>query len=215
MSIDVRRDTEGALVAHATVRVGLGKVELQLALDPWHGPDPDPAGLRQRPVVVVDGSTQVALAVAGIRRSGRLEPQVIVSGPHLGADLLTADADATVVQGIDAATLEAIRCLGGRPLPALPLWRVVEARELVQACRVDLDVALPSFDEAAREAARAAALTLGLDVGHHLVEIDPRPAFDELGRAGDVAPLEETLAACVGVLAGRLASSNRRWREQG
>jgi len=214
MNIQLDRDARGELIARSRVPSGLQQIELQVVLGPWEGPGPDPEGLRQRPVAVVRGQAQVALAVAGIRRSGRLQARVVPAGPRLGVELLSEDPAASVVDGLDPVTLETIRCLGGRPLPALPLGRADEVRALLQACRIDLDVAVPSHDDRARAAARETALTLGLEASHHLVEVDPRPAFDELGRPGETASLDETIAAAVGVLAGRLASGNRRWRSQ-
>jgi hypothetical protein len=214
MSIQLDRDAQGGLIARATVRVGLRQLELQVPLGPWDGPGPDPEGLRHRPVAVVGGRAQVALAVAGIVRSGRLQPRTLLAGPRLGVELLADDAAASVVDGLDAVTLETIRCLGGRPLPALPLSRAGNVDAVLQGCRIDLDVVVPSHDDRTRATAHAAAVALGLATDHHLVEVDPRPAFDELGREGATAGLDETIAAAVGVLAGRLASGNRRWRSQ-
>lgn len=214
MSFQLDRDAHGGLVVRSMVRSGLGQLELQVILGPWEGPDPDTRGLWQRPVAVVRGRAQVALAVAGIRRSGRLQPRVVPAGPRLGVELLHDDAAASVVDGLDPVTLETIRCLGGRPLPALPLGSAGDVGAMLQACRIDLDVTIPSHEDRARVAARDVALALGLEERHHLVEVDPRPAFAELGRRGENASLDETIAAAVGVLAGRLASGNRRWRSQ-
>jgi hypothetical protein len=47
---------------------------------------------------------------------------------------------------------------------------------------------------------------------HHLVEVDPRPAYDELGLDLGGAGLGQLAAAAAGVLAGRLAARNERWR---
>jgi hypothetical protein len=48
---------------------------------------------------------------------------------------------------------------------------------------------------------------------HHLVEVDARPALEELGDlAGD--SLSALAAAAAGVLAGRIVVGDRRWRAE-
>jgi hypothetical protein len=42
--------------------------------------------------------------------------------------------------------------------------------------------------------------------------VDPRPAFDELGLDVHDARLDQLAAAAAGILAGRLAAANARWR---
>jgi hypothetical protein len=46
------------------------------------------------------------------------------------------------------------------------------------------------------------------------VDVDPAPAFDELGRDLSAADLDTLGGGAAGVLAGRLAVRNRRWRAQ-
>jgi hypothetical protein len=64
-----------------------------------------------------------------------------------------------------------------------------------------------------------------LEERHQLVEVDGRPALDELasrrieprsmGRGVDDDPACFLAAGAAGVLAGRLAEGNRRWRAEG
>jgi hypothetical protein len=74
-----------------------------------------------------------------------------------------------------------------------------------------VNVAIPGV-EARREEIRAIVARLELERVHHPVEVDPRPAFDELGLASGDASLDELAAGAAGVLAGRIAGANRRWR---
>jgi hypothetical protein len=83
---------------------------------------------------------------------------------------------------------------------------------MLEGCPVDLDVVVPTPNDDVRASARAAALALGLAERHHLVEVDPRPAFEELGRDPSGARLGALAAGAAGVLAGRLAARSRAWR---
>lgn len=207
--IRYERDEDG-LVAVSRVRVGTGEVELRVPLGPWTGADPAPRGLAGTPVVAILDGRAADLAVAGARRSGRLRPDLIPTADDRGA-LLRATAEVVVLPDLSGALLAAIRALGGRPLPAIPFEDAEAVGSLFADCPVDVDVVVPAV-EPARTRAREVALDLGLDGMHHLVEVDPRPAFAELGRPPDGASLAELAAGAVGVLAGRVAAGNRRWR---
>jgi hypothetical protein len=108
-------------------------------------------------------------------------------------------------------TMNAIRALGGRPLPALPWSSPAALTELVEGCLVDVDVAIPRLAGTEREALRAAIAALDL-AAHHVVEVDPRPGVDRDAQTNDGADLDVLSAAAAGVLAGRLAAGIRRWR---
>ena len=108
--------------------------------------------------------------------------------------------------------MNAIRALGGRPLPALPWSSRAAVTELFEGCLVDVDVALPRLAGTERAALRAAVAALHLDALHHVVEVDPRPGADRDAQTDDDPDLDELGAAAAGVLAGRLAAGNRRWR---
>lgn len=202
----------GDLVAYADVRVGTAAIELVVRLGPWDGPDPPAEGLGGRPIVVVTDEALVHLAVAGALRSGKLRPDVIDDGvPSLAARLLRSGADAVVTVARDGQVLGAIRALAGRPIPALPWDDPGRAGRLLEGSPVDVDVPIPSV-EPGRTAARAQILDGRLAEGHHPLEVDPRPAFAEVGADPARATLGELSAAAAGVLAGRVAAGNRRWR---
>jgi len=109
-------------------------------------------------------------------------------------------------------TMNAIRALVGRPLPALPWSSPAALTELFEGCLVDVDVAIPRLAGTERAALRAAVAALDLDAAYHMVEVDPRPGFDRDVQTNGGADLDVLGAAAAGVLAGRLAAGIRRWR---
>ena len=199
------------------VRVPLGRFEHEI----------DPGGLRNTPVVVLSHPVLEATVRAGVTRAGqasvaRLEP---ASGSFLGAELLGSSSTAEVLLVVahgsaGAAALVVTTALGGRPLPVIPLDDPAGARALLQGCDVDLDIAVPSVDGPLRGLIRGVVDQLGLFIEHHVVEVDPRPALPDADIDGGVAAagagggpsLHELAAAATGVLAGRVAAGNRRWR---
>ena len=207
----IRFEREGrTLVAVSHVRVGLRELSLTVPLGPWEGPEPEPSGLGGRPVVVVHDPSLVGLAAAGALRSGRREAEVVEGAAELGAGLLRASADVVVVAADDGGVLDVARALGGRPLPALPFPDEEAIARFLVGSEVDLDLAIPSL-EPARTKAREVVVRMGLEAMHHVVEVDPRPAFASGSDAG-AAPVPDLTAAAAGVLAGRVAAANRRWR---
>lgn len=211
------------LVVTNEIHVGLQTREAEILLGPWPSDVPDPAGplgLAATPVVVLggDAAADLELVRAGVLRAGAA-PAVLhlrAGVPALGLVLLvgiTEGADVGIVTEGDGPTLQLVRALGGRPLPALPLSSPGSIGAFLAGCEVDLDVPVPSLEGDARAALREVLRPFALEERHHLVEVDPRPAFDHLRRRvpGDLTSL--TLAAA-GVLAGRLAARNRRWRAE-
>ena len=75
-------------------------------------------------------------------------------------------------------------------------------------------VPVPSLEDPERSLVAECLRPLELEATHHLLEVDPAPAFEQAGVALDGAPLDALAAAAAGVLAGRLAANNRRWRAQ-
>ncbi len=179
---------------------------------------------------------------------GDLEAVTIWTAMLAAADVLEADvivvADGPGNLGTDTTwgvsalgsgnALNAARALGGRPIPALRL-SFADARErhrglshhsrtiLRDVCLVETNIPVPVLeDEAQRERVWDALRAAGLDERHQLVEVDGRPALDELGargieirsmgRATADDPVFFLAAGAAGVLAGRLAVENRRWR---
>jgi hypothetical protein len=183
-------------------------------------PSPVPrGGLRNVPVVLPVLGTDAGSDVvsAGARRAGRgARIQVMAAHePGLAAALLRAVSDGAeviVVTGGDRRTLELARILDGRPVPIAPLPDREAIGALLGRCRVEVEVPVPVLEGRERERTWQLLRSVGVDGTHHLVEVDPRPAFDELGLDPRTASLVERSAAAAGVLAGRLAAANRRWR---
>ena len=209
----IRYERDGdLLVAAADVAVGVHDVGVRVALGPWAGPPPDMGGLRGLPVVLLADDVTAALAAAGATRSGRIEPLVTTESAQAPAALLRTAAEAAIVSGSTPWTATWVRGLGGRPLSALPLDDADATVALVDGIEVDVDVPIPNGSQAARAGARAALVGGRSAIVHHLVEVDPRPAFEELGLEIEDASLSSLTAAAAGVLAGRVAAGNRRWR---
>jgi hypothetical protein len=131
--------------------------------------------------------------------------------------------------------LMAAATLGGRPVPALRVSFADERERhrgvshhsltiLAEVCRVDVNVPVPVLDdEGQREAVWASLREPKLEERHHLVEVDGRPALDELaergvevttmGRGIDDDPAFFQAAGAAGILAGRMTAEDRRYRE--
>ena len=156
---------------------------------------------------------------------------VVADGPgNLGTD--TTWGVSALASG---HALMAAATLDGRPIPAL---RVSFADErgrhrgvshhsltiLADVCKVDVNVPVPALDEEEQRTAVWDALrSRQLEEMHHLVEVDGRPAVEELqardidvetmGRGIEDDPAFFLAAGAAGVLAGRMAAENRRWRQ--
>ena len=179
---------------------------------------------------------------------GELEAVTVWTGLLAAAELLEADvaivADGPgnlgteTTWGVSALAsghaLMAAATLGGRPIPALRV-SFADHRDrhrgishhsltiLADVCKVDVNVPVPALpDERQRAEVWEALRARKLEDVHHLVEVDGRPAVDELrergidarsmGRGIDDDPAFFLAAGAAGVLAGRLAAENRRWR---
>jgi hypothetical protein len=154
---------------------------------------------------------------------------VVADGPgNLGTD--TTWGVSTLSGG---HALMAARTLGGRPISAL---RVSFADErdrhrgvshhsltiLADVCKVDVHVPVPMLDDEQRDVVWEALRSRKLEESHHLVEVDGAPALDELeargvsvttmGRGIDDDRAFFLAAGSAGVLAGRMAAGDRRWR---
>jgi hypothetical protein len=179
---------------------------------------------------------------------GELEAVTVWTGLLAAAELLEADV-AVVADGpgnlgtettwgvsalASGHALMAAATLGGRPIPALRVSFADERERhrgvshhsltiLADVCKVDVNVPVPALpDEAQRAAVWDALRGRKLEDVHHLVEVDGRPAVDELrergidvrtmGRGIDDDPAFFLAAGAAGVLAGRMAAENHRWR---
>jgi hypothetical protein len=217
--IAFERRSDGVLEVLTTVDVGVTQHVVRMAVGPWSdGADPaGPLGMASTPVIVLPDTRWTQLAAAGARRAGRRPPwaRVPADAPNLGLDLLLAvaqGAEVVVVEPGDGKALALARVLGGRPLAALPLDRPASIGAFLVDCPYDVHVPVPAEDEPLRTAVHHAIEPWALESTHHVVEVDPAPAFAETGIDRATAPLDAHAAAAAGVLAGRLAATNRRWR---
>jgi hypothetical protein len=156
---------------------------------------------------------------------------VVADGPgNLGTD--TTWGVSALASG---HALMAARTLDGRPIPALRV-SFADGRErhhgvshhsltiLADVCKVDVNVPVPVLpDDEQRSAVWDALRGRGLEDVHHLVEVDGQPAVEELrargidvrtmGRGIEDDPVFFVAAGAAGILAGRIAAENRRWRQ--
>jgi hypothetical protein len=166
--------------------------------------------------------------LAAVERVGA-DVVIVADGPgNLGTD--TTWGVSALASG---HALNAAEALGGRPVAALRV-SFADARErhrgvshhsltiLDRVCRVAADVAVPVLDGRERDLVWNSLRERGLEERHQLVEVDGRPALDELERAGvEIDSMGRTAsedpafflaAGAAGILAGRMAAGSRRWR---
>jgi Protein of unknown function (DUF3866) len=181
---------------------------------------------------------------------GELEAVTVWTGLLAARELLGADAaivadgpgnlGTETTWGVSALgsghALMAAATLGGRPIPALRV-SFADRRErhrgvshhsltiLADVCKVPVNVPVPVLSQDVERADVWNALRARkLEDVHHLVEVDGRPAVDELrdrgigvtsmGRGIDDDPAFFLAAGAAGVLAGRMAAEDRRWRSR-
>jgi hypothetical protein len=210
--IRYERDATGELTAVCEVAVGVERSTFRVPLGIWPGGDPPAGGLREAPVVVLPDHDRLAVVRLAVTRAGGVEPSLVA--PDGGALLRTAQqgAEVMILPSGSGRTMNAIRALGGRPLPALPWSSRAAIAELFEGCLVDVDVAVPQLEGTERAALRAAVAAVHVDAVHHVVEVDPHPGFDRDPQTNDGPDPDVLGAAAAGVLAGRLAAGRRRWR---
>jgi hypothetical protein len=208
---------EELLVVIASVHIGVTAHEFVVALGAWLPGLDDPfdaAGLASTPVLLLSDDRPAPIAIAGIERAGR-EPSVARldgSAPALGLALLrshAAGAEVVIVSPADGRHLDLVRLLGGRAVLALPLSDRDAVRSWLGAAELDADIPIPV---GARDTVRGVIEPLHLEDVHQLVEVDPSPAFDAAATSVQDASIAELAAGSAGVLAGRIAAGNHRWR---
>ncbi len=181
---------------------------------------------------------------------GELEAVTVWTGMLAAVEVLGADvivvADGPGNLGTDTTwgvsalgsgnALNAAATLGGRPIPALrvsavdprPRHRGLSHHSLTilrDVCSVGTNVAVPTLSDDVTRTAVWDALRAGkLEDRHQLIEVDGRPALEELadrhvdvrsmGRGVDDDPAFFLAAGAAGVLAGRMAAGDRRWRAE-
>jgi uncharacterized protein DUF3866 len=192
---------------------------------------------------LVDGFVTAGQAVGGDLEAVTLWSGLLAAVVVLGAEVvIVADGPGNLgtstTWGVSALAgghaLDAADTLDGRPVAALRIsfadererHRVVSHHSLTilaDVCHVAANVAVPVLeDETDRDAVWDALRARRLEEKHQLVEVDGRPALDELERAGvgvtsmGRSPVDDPAfflsAGAAGVLAGRMAANARRYR---
>ena len=165
-------------------------------------------------VIVLTDPMPPDVAAEAARRAGGLGARAV---PWSGADDVRAASsaeDLILVTCAPEEVSEAVRDLldaGARPIPALAIEGDARTPRLSRSARSILDdpslpgmeIPVPAVaDDDARRALWDQLRALRAEERHHLVEVDVGPAegWPEAG------------AAAAGVLAGRRAAGDRRWR---
>jgi hypothetical protein len=199
------------------------------------------AGLRES--ALLDGFVTTGQAVGGDHEAVTLWTGLLASVAVLDAEVVVvADGPGNLgtatTWGVSSLAnghaLDAAETLGGRPVAALRIsfaevrerHRVVSHHSLTildRVCHVAANVAVPVLeDEAERDAVWDALRARRLEERHRLIEVDGRPALDELGRRRlDVTSMGRSpaddpafflAAGAAGVLAGRMAAGSHAYR---
>jgi hypothetical protein len=202
------------VAASATIAVGVADHDETALLGLWPADQPDPGGplgLASTPVILLPDASTVDVALAGVARAGRAPAVARLDGPlpALGLVLLGAMAGAEVIVLTEAGGqhVDLVRILGGRPVVALGGFEPGTVAAWFAETTLGADVAVPTTDPGTS----SAIASLGLETTHQLIQVDPSPAL-QAGTAADDAPFQVLTAAAAGVLAGRIAAANRRWR---
>jgi hypothetical protein len=192
---------------------------------------------------LLDGFVTVGQAMGGDLEAVTLWTGLLAAVVVLGAEVaVVADGPGNLgtatTWGVSALAnghaLDAAETLGGRPVAALRVsfadprerHRVVSHHSLTilgQVCHVVANVAVPVLDDdAQRDAVWDVLRERKLEEKHQLVEVDGRPALEELERLGVAvtsmgrSPADDPAfflaAGAAGVLAGRMAANARRYR---
>ncbi len=207
------------VLAQTEIEVGVSSHRIAVVLGPWSSDEhpAGPLGLASTPIVVLPDPSLAPLVAAGARRAGRTPTVAMIATderfPGLRAlELVRGGAEVLLLADEGPTSLWLARALGGRPLAVLSLADPAGSRAVFEDLDLDVHVPVPACEEPLRGRIRSALAPLELEALHHLVEVDPMPAFDELGLDSSAADLDQLAAAAAGVLAGRLAVTNRRWR---
>jgi len=181
-------------------------------------------------VIVLSDPALAHVAEAGVRRAGcgatvRTVPaedtEALRGAPGGGHDVVLALCEATSM----GAVLGNFVRMGRRPIPVLRLIGDGAGLSLSTSTRSwlvdphlrDLEIPVPSMpDDATRKILWDQLRETRAQERHHMVEVDGRPAIEpaEPETGADAGAPARLAAGAAGVLAGRLAASDRRWRAQ-
>jgi Protein of unknown function (DUF3866) len=200
---------------------------------------------RLRAAGLLDGFVTCGQAFGGELEAVTIWTGLLAAAELVGADVvIVADGPGNLgtetTWGVSALAsghaLNAAETLGGRPVAALRI-SLADTRDrhrgvshhsitiLDRVCRVAADVAVPVLEGPERDLVWNALRERRLEERHQLVEVDGRPALDELersrvevdsmGRTASDDPAFFLAAGAAGILAGRMAVRSRGWREDG
>jgi hypothetical protein len=165
-------------------------------------------------VIVLTDPSQVDVVTARVTRAGGVAPRMIAwSGPTEVPAALEAGGVVLLTCRPDEArsAVHALIDVGARPIPTLGIDGDATAPRLSPSTRAlladpglsDLEVPVPAVaDDDTRRRLWDQLREIGAENRHHLVEVDGGPE-------GGWASLA---AGAAGVLAGRRAAGDRRWR---
>ena len=176
-------------------------------------------------------SVNVFSGLLAARAVAEADAVIVADGPgKVGTETTWGASDVS-----SGMSLNAIGILGGRPVAALrlgfsdPTYRHhgVSPHSLTvlrDVALLPVHVAVPALDEDSREVVWSALKSAGLEERHQLVEATGEPALallaekgvsaQTMGRRLEDDPAFFLAAGAAGVLAGRMASGSRRWREE-
>ncbi len=205
---------DDVIAASATIAVGIVDRDEIALLGPWPSDGGDPAGplgLASTPVILLPDPSTIDVALAGVTRAGRgpAVAQLEATTHGLGLALLAAGgagAEVVVLTEADGSHVDLVRIVGGRAVVALMTSDTQAIAAWFRGTELGADIPLPITEADAS----AEIASFGLEAIHQLIQVDPMPALDE---ATVTAPtFGVSTAAAAGVLAGRIAAGNRRWR---
>jgi hypothetical protein len=182
--------------------------------------------LRMQPFVLVPRPDLLPVVLAGAERAGRGPRVTILEEPLAPAAAVdrAKDSEMAVLSFDHAGARSLATHLADQGARLIPLLRAAPRVGVEPRCAAwllalppGLNVAVPSIDDDdERRLLWASLQTTGVAERHHLVDVDGRPALDELAsRDGRMegALLELLAAGAAGVLAGRMVVANRRWQD--
>jgi hypothetical protein len=184
--------------------------------------------LRHLPVIVLNDAVLLDVVLAGVRRAGgdpdihalrRADSAMLRTALSSGAEVVVAVCEFSSMIEV----IRTVRDLGGRPIPVLsirggddgPSVSPASLSLLADPDLTDLEIPVPTTDDdGTRRLLWDQLRRVRSEDRHHLVEVDGRPAVDDRpgGPSRPVDSWAALAAGAAGVLAGRMAASDRRWR---
>lgn len=188
------------------------------------------ARLRHLPVLMLTEPALLDIVLAGVHRAG--DDPTCLTIRQTDRDTVRpalSGVHEVVIALCEASASDAVRGVmevGGRPIVVLslhggdmgPIVSTASLTFLADRAFRDLEVPVPAVDDdGTRTMLWDQLRVVQAEDRHHLVEVDGRPALEGLSEHGTSTPADAwacLASGAAGVLAGRMAASNRRWRAQ-